>query len=97
MKSGRGLLIGLFLIFSITLPALAHASPPDPSWIPGIYDDADFDEVATLVVSAPGNILPDLPIDLGFHARWMQTLTYSEAAPEIPCAATDHSRAPPTS
>jgi hypothetical protein len=26
-------------------PVLAAASPPDPAWIPGLYDDADFDDV----------------------------------------------------
>ena len=41
----------MLLILASALPALAHASPPDPSWIPGIYDDADLDDdVVTLVV-----------------------------------------------
>jgi hypothetical protein len=42
MKPSRVLLSGLLLILASALPALAHASPPDPSWIPGIYDDADL-------------------------------------------------------
>lgn len=42
-----GLLIGL-----IALVPLAYASPPDPLWIAGIYDAADFDEVALAVISA---------------------------------------------
>jgi hypothetical protein len=51
MKPSRVLLSGLLLILASALPALAHASPPDPSWIPGIYDDADLDDaVVTLVV-----------------------------------------------
>src|SRR5215831_20526849 len=28
----------------ILLPAIAFANPPDPSWITGIYDDADGDD-----------------------------------------------------
>jgi hypothetical protein len=33
----------LVLGFLVALVPLANASPPDPTWIPGIYDDADFD------------------------------------------------------
>ena len=35
-----------FQIFAvlILLPMIALASPPDPSWITGIYDDADGDD-----------------------------------------------------
>ena len=33
----------------IVLPAIALASPPDPSWIAGIYDGADGDEIVNLV------------------------------------------------
>ena len=29
---------------------LAHASPPDPTWIAGIYDDADHDDVILLLL-----------------------------------------------
>jgi hypothetical protein len=35
----------LALALGIVLPALAAASPPDPTWIPGVYDDADFDDI----------------------------------------------------
>ncbi len=38
----------------LTLTPLAHASPPDPSWIHGIYDDADFDDVVGYITSAAG-------------------------------------------
>jgi hypothetical protein len=33
----------------ILLPAIAFASPPDPSWIAGIYDGGDGDAIVTLV------------------------------------------------
>jgi hypothetical protein len=32
--------------------SLAYASPPDPSWIPGIYDDYDYDDVAAMGTDA---------------------------------------------
>src|SRR2546425_7611117 len=28
----------------VALVPLAHASPPDPTWIPGLYDNADHDD-----------------------------------------------------
>lgn len=33
----------------ILLPPLAFASPPDPSWVAGIYDGADGDDIVSLV------------------------------------------------
>jgi hypothetical protein len=30
---------------------LAHASPPDPTWIPGLYDDADYDDVVLALLA----------------------------------------------
>jgi hypothetical protein len=36
----------------LTLTALADASPPDPAWISGLYDDNDFDDVVGFVTSS---------------------------------------------
>src|SRR5258705_10487621 len=44
----RGLVLVL-LASCGTLPLLAHASPPDPTWLPGIYDNADYDDVIGLL------------------------------------------------
>jgi hypothetical protein len=38
----------------LVLVPLAHASPPDPTWIPGLYDDADYDDVVGLVTDGTG-------------------------------------------
>jgi hypothetical protein len=40
------------------LALLAYASPPDPSWIRGIYDGGDFDDVVILVTSGTGTTTP---------------------------------------
>ena len=77
-------------------PALAHASPPDPSWIPGIYDGADFDDVVLLLASgypaaAPAAIeapAPDLPL-------LAQVAHGREAVPLAPAGFFLRSRAPP--
>jgi len=57
----RALLALIVLATGLALPALAHASPPDPSWIPGVYDDADFDDVVVRVTSATGSVDPEPP------------------------------------
>jgi hypothetical protein len=54
-------LIALVISAQATLSALAFASPPDPSWIPGVYDDADYDDVVALVMSATGSAAPTVP------------------------------------
>src|SRR5262245_46354634 len=43
--------LSLVLVLVALVP-LADASPPDPVWIAGMYDVADFDEVVVAVVSA---------------------------------------------
>jgi hypothetical protein len=45
----------------LTLVPLAHASPPDPVWIPGVYDAADFDEVVWVLTSTD-TISPPVPL-----------------------------------
>src|SRR5438876_12137710 len=38
----------------VVLPALAHARPPDPSWVAGFWDDADYDDVVLAVNGMAG-------------------------------------------
>jgi len=42
------LLLGVLL----TLPPIAHATPTDPVWIPGLYDDNDYDDVVLFLAGA---------------------------------------------
>ncbi len=46
----RGILVSVLL----TLPVLAYVSPPDPTWIAGLWDDADYDDVVILITSTSG-------------------------------------------
>jgi hypothetical protein len=41
-----------------TLAPLAYATPPDPTWIAGLWDDDDHDDVIALVTSLGGAIEP---------------------------------------
>ncbi|PYN55058.1 MAG: hypothetical protein DMD92_17680 [Candidatus Rokuibacteriota bacterium] len=48
----RASIVVVLLGALLSLAPLAHASPPDATWIPGFYDDADYDDVVLAVTSA---------------------------------------------
>ena len=80
------------------LPALAHATPPDPSWIPGLYDDADDDDVVVLVTSGTGDVSPRVPTDLEpVRSLRVDLIQTSERVPAAPGASAARPRAPPAS
>jgi len=54
VKTSRFVLIVLVLMTLVALVPLAHTNPPDPTWIPGLWDNADFDDVVLLVTSEIG-------------------------------------------
>jgi hypothetical protein len=52
------------IVALILLPAVAFPSPPDPSWIAGVYDGADGDDSVILVYeTAATNAAPPAKID----------------------------------
>jgi len=78
------------------LPALAYASPPDPVWIQGIYDDADYDDVVGLITTASGDAASMVPADLSSPLPLIGNLQQSDE--EVTLARTTaivQSRAPP--
>jgi len=42
----------LLIVAVATLTPLAHGSPPDPTWIAGLYDDADHDDAILAVTGS---------------------------------------------
>ena len=65
--SNRRLLVvvALALLLPVCgLVPLANASPPDPSWIRGLYDGADYDDVVILIASVAGTSTPTVLGDL---------------------------------
>ncbi len=50
-----------------TLSVLAYASPPDPSWVRGVYDDADFDDVVGLIIANAGLVDDSVVVDGRSH------------------------------
>ncbi len=53
----------VLLVSLVGPPTLAHASPPDPIWIAGMYDAADYDDD---VVAATSLVSAQEPAPLGF-------------------------------
>jgi len=92
----RTLVVLLILAAQSLLPALSHANLPDPTWIPGIYDDADDDNLILFLSSAGGSLAPADPGDLGPPPPIAGVLGHSrEGIPlRLPGSAL-HSRAPP--
>ena len=67
MRWGRLRFVCVALVLTaltLGLVTLAYASPPDPSWIRGMYDDADGDDVVDLVMAGAGLLDPTAPADL---------------------------------
>jgi hypothetical protein len=47
--------LALILLGSLlVLAPLAYASLPDPTWVSGVYDDADFDAIVDFITSEAG-------------------------------------------
>jgi hypothetical protein len=93
--TSRILLVALLLVAPATLPAVAHASPPDPTWIHGIYDGADLDDVVTLATSGSGDV-PVVSTDLPAIRPPAGTLPQNPApARPVPWASAARPRAPP--
>ena len=92
----RALLALMVLATGLALPALAHASPPDPSWIPGVYDEADFDDVVVRVTSGTGSVGPEAPDSQGL-GPWPAERLGHRPEPVFGSCSTSagHGRAPP--
>jgi hypothetical protein len=88
-------LLGLALL---TLVALAHASPPDQTWQPGIYDDADFDDVITLITLLSG-APPDAPAAVLRHGPVAPSIVLPAESGALPTRLRrpNDARSPPSS
>jgi len=80
-----------------SLSVLAYASPPDPSWVRGVYDDADFDDVVCLILANAGLVDDYAPVE----GRPDFVLTRAEVPPDDLLVApfslsSPQPRAPPT-
>jgi hypothetical protein len=53
-RFSRTVLVLVLVALILTLTPLAYADPPDPTWITGLWDDDDFDDVVGYITSAAG-------------------------------------------
>jgi hypothetical protein len=88
----------LLTVALATLTPLAHGSPPDPTWIAGLYDDADHDD-AILAVTAS---LASVDRQPAHDPRCVDVagafvLSVDENLHGTPSLSSNHTRAPPAS
>ena len=85
-------LLGLLL----SLRALAYASPPDPTWIAGFWDDDDYDDVVLLVTSTastPATVVANA-LEPHWAPIWILPVSDDRAMPAPPLPR-HHPRGPP--
>jgi hypothetical protein len=90
-------LVALSLIAAgLALGPVAYASPPDPSWIGGLYDNADFDDVVLFITGNLGAIQPCMGWSLRPVARVVGFVTPMESEHQASCPLSSVlGRAPP--
>jgi len=76
------------------LVPLAYGSPPDPTWVSGVYDNADYDDVVGLVTDGTGANDDQAPPRVEELAARYVLLAEWKAAPSW-CAADPPPRGPP--
>jgi hypothetical protein len=88
----------LLLVPLVWLTPLAHASPPDQTWIGGFYDDADYDDVVLLVTGGLHAVqAPPIPV-LAWAADVVAFVpTTPQSTPLEPVPLSEAGRAPPLS
>jgi hypothetical protein len=93
----RWLRIVLIALLSSLTP-VAHASPPDQTWIAGLYDDADYDDAVMAVVAGVAS-LEAQPSHERRHVDVALTLVriLDERPHATPPPSSTHTRAPPLS
>jgi len=91
----RAVLLLLVAIVTFGLAVAASASPPDPTWVPGFWDDDDADDVVNFVFSLVGSL-----VDSSVPGRICGRVVALAASPVVTIApshapASTETRAPP--
>jgi len=86
----------ILVVVILSLAPAAYASPPDQSWIPGLYDNADFNDIVLLITSNLGATQPSMVWSVRPVASVIGLLTpmATEPRPLFPLSSV-LSRAPP--
>ena len=87
----------LLCILISSLSLLAYAGPPDPSWVRGVYDNGDFDDVVCLIIANAGFIDDVATVEGRPDFVLMGAEVPRDDLPVAPCPlSSSQSRAPPT-
>ena len=93
----RSLVLLLLGVIAALVP-LAHASPPDQSWIGGLYDDGDYDDAIISITSWAITADTNPPCDLEPTRIVVGFLRpQPHASPAATAPAPHQPRAPPVS
>jgi len=96
MRWRQVLILPLVVTTLVALLPLAYASPPDPSWVAGFWDDADYDDVVILATSSCSIADAHPPTELAFVPVVLTGVTNAAdrliSAPPLP---SHRPRAPP--
>jgi len=95
-RTGRFCGVLLLAVVAVTGVCLANASPPDPTWIAGLWDDADHDDAILAMLAIDGVVVE--PLLAVAPAGLVEALVLAEVAPApAPHVEAPRSRAPPLS
>jgi hypothetical protein len=95
--AGHWIVVGVLLITLLSISPLAHASPSDESWIPGLYANSDLDGLLFLVTNGTSIVDSNSLWSLRPIAAAVETFSEDRPAPPrlVPLELSP-SRAPPT-
>ena len=93
---GQGFVVSLLVGVLMTLTPLAYAEPPDPTWIAGLYDNADYDDVVLIVTAGAELVETTPPHDLGLILTVVECVPLDdESRPAAIARSSNSARAPP--
>jgi len=95
MKFRAALALTLLGCLALLAP-LAYANPSDPTWVSGVFDDADLDVIVGLITSESGLAEPLGPPDLSPASERVAPVVGNDEDPALaPPHPGDAIRAPP--
>ncbi len=96
MAMMRRLLLLLLAGAMVALTPAAHASPPDQTWIAGLYDNADYDDAVLAVIASIASLDRQPLHDPQYVDRVIAfVLTIDESLLTLPSLSSNRTRAPP--
>jgi hypothetical protein len=90
----RALIGALLVLASVFGPLAAAVAVPDPTWIGGVYDGGDSDDLVLLVWELSPGVVHAAPVVFAPRA-WVSGTGPTPRAPVHVAAAASDSRAPP--